>query len=78
MKTHNINPHAGGNKPHYSQIHGRAMLGKTITVRGAHSRSPKKKPIKMIRKPVPPRVAPPRALTRNIQSAKAAPQTVKL
>jgi len=29
-KTHNINPHSGGNKPHYSQIHKRAMMGKII------------------------------------------------
>jgi hypothetical protein len=30
MKTHNINPHSGGNKPKYAQIHGRALLGGTI------------------------------------------------
>lgn len=34
MKTHNINPHSGGNKPKNSQIHGRALLGGTIQVRG--------------------------------------------
>lgn len=58
MKTHNINPHSGGNKPQYSQVHGRALLGGTIQVRAPGSRSPKKKPIKMVRKPIPPRIAP--------------------
>ena len=66
MKTHNINPHSGGNKPKNSQIHGRALLGGTIQIRGPGSRSPIKKPVKMVRKPVPPRIAPGR------------PQTVKM
>jgi hypothetical protein len=30
MKTHNINPHSGGNKPEFSQVHGRALLGGTV------------------------------------------------
>ena len=30
LKTHNINPHSGGNRPEFSQIHGRALLGGTI------------------------------------------------
>ena len=30
LKTHNINPHSGGNKPEFSQVHGRALLGGTI------------------------------------------------
>jgi hypothetical protein len=34
MKTHNVNPHSGGNIPKFSQVHGRALLGKTVTVRG--------------------------------------------
>ena len=58
MKTHNVNPHAGGNKPEYSQVHGRTLLGGTVQIRAPGSRSPKKKPIKMIRKPIPPRIAP--------------------
>jgi hypothetical protein len=58
MKTFNINPHSGGNKPEFSQIHGRTLLGGTVQVRAPGSRSPKKKPIKMTRKPIPPRVAP--------------------
>ena len=58
LKTFNINPHSGGNKPEFSQIHGRTLLGGTVQVRAPGSRSPKKKPIKMTRKPIPPRVAP--------------------
>lgn len=60
LLTHNINPHAGANRPEFSQVHGRAMLGGTVQIRGPGSRSPKKAPIKFTRKPVPPRVAPPR------------------
>ena len=30
MKTFNVNPHAGGNKPEYSQVHGRTLLGGTV------------------------------------------------
>lgn len=30
LKTHNINPHAGGNRPEFVQIHGRALLGGTV------------------------------------------------
>lgn len=60
LLTHNINPHAGGNAPEFSQVHGRAMLGGTVQIRGPGSRSPKKAPVKFTRKPVPPRVAPPR------------------
>lgn len=58
MKTHNINPHSGGNRPEFSQIHERAMLGGTVQIRAPGSKSPRKKPIKMIRKPIPPRIAP--------------------
>lgn len=67
LKTHNVNPHSGGNKPHMTQVYGRALLGGTVQIRGPGSRSPKKKPIKMIRKPVPPRVAP----GRNIKPSKS-------
>lgn len=38
LKTHNINPHSGGNQPHYSQVHGRAMLGKIIQAKGPQAR----------------------------------------
>lgn len=61
MLTHNINPHSGTNKPEYSQVHGRAMLGGTVQIRGPGSRSPRKAPQKFTRKPLPPRIAPPRA-----------------
>ena len=27
MKTHNINPHSGDNKPQFEQVHKRAMMG---------------------------------------------------
>ena len=30
MKTHNVNPHSGGNRPKNSQVYGRAMLGGTV------------------------------------------------
>ncbi len=30
MKTFNINPHSGGNKPEFSQVHGRTLLGGTV------------------------------------------------
>jgi len=60
LKTYNINPHSGGNKPEYSQIYGRALLGGTVQIRAPGSRSPKKRPISMTRKPIPPRIAPPK------------------
>ena len=34
MKTHNINPHAGGNRPKYCQVHQRALLGRPAQVGG--------------------------------------------
>lgn len=40
MKTHNINPHAGGNRPKYVQVHERAMMGGTVQVRGPSTKSP--------------------------------------
>jgi hypothetical protein len=30
LKTHNITPHSGGNKPKYSQVHTRALMGGPI------------------------------------------------
>jgi len=44
MKTFSINPHAGGNKPEFSQIHGRTMLGGTVQIRAPGSRVAKKWP----------------------------------
>ena len=38
MKTFNINPHSGGNKPEFSQIHGRALLGGTVQIRAPGNR----------------------------------------
>ena len=67
LKTHNINPHSGGNKPKFSQVHGRAMLGGTIHVKGPASRASRKGPIEVIRQPVPPRVP----VQRHVQTAKA-------
>jgi len=61
MKTHNVNPHAGGNKPEFSQVHGRALLGGTIQVRGSASRTSLKNKQQKIRQPVPPRIAPDKA-----------------
>lgn len=66
LLTHNINPHSGGNKPEFSQVHGRAMLGGTVQIRGPGSRSPKKVPMKVTRKPVPPRIAPPREFKKKV------------
>lgn len=61
MKTHNINPHSGDNKPEFNQIHGRALLGGTVQIRAPGSRVAKKRPIRMTRHPVPPRVPDPMA-----------------
>lgn len=58
MKTFNINPHSGGNKPEFSQVNSRSLLGGTVQVRAPGSRSAKKRPVKMTRKPIPPRIAP--------------------
>lgn len=66
LLTHNINPHSGGNKPEFNQVHGRAMLGGTVQIRGPGSRSPKKVPMKFTRKPVPPRIAPPREFKKQV------------
>ena len=72
MKTHNINPHSGGNKPVKSQVHGGAMLGGTKKVRAPGSLSPRKAPMAMTRKPKPPRI--PREKNKNMSKA----QTAKL
>lgn len=45
MKSHNINPHSGGNKPKHSQVHGGALLGGSKKVKAPGSLSPKTKPI---------------------------------
>ena len=58
MKTFNVNPHAGGNKPEYSQVHGRTLLGGTIQIKAPGNRAAKKRPVSMTRKPLPPRIAP--------------------
>lgn len=69
LKTHNINPHSGNNKPEYAQVYGRAMVNPKVVVRGS-SKSPNKRgsslkgidgtqpgPIpQIVRKPQPPRI----------------------
>ena len=44
LKTHNINPHSGDNKPEHIQIYGHAMMNPTVFVnaRSSLSKSPKK------------------------------------
>ena len=44
LKTHNINPHSGDNKPEHIQIYGHAMMNPTVFVnaRSSFSKSPKK------------------------------------
>ena len=46
LKTHNINPHSGDNKPDHIQIYGHAMMNPTVFVNTrsnlSKSRSPKK------------------------------------
>ena len=70
LKTHNINPHSGDNKPEKVQVYGRAMVNPKVVVSkpGRQSTvSPSKKGLKdlqgaqptapqIIRKPQPPRV----------------------
>ncbi len=34
LKSHNINPQSGDNKPEYKQVYGRALLGSTVEVKG--------------------------------------------
>lgn len=84
LKTFNVNPHSGGNKPEFSQVHGRTLLGGTVQVRAPGSRSPKKRPISMTRKPIPPRIAPQKKqipkeeLVRDLKARNAVrPQTFK-
>ena len=33
LKSHNVNPQSGDNKPEFKQVYGRAMLGATIEVK---------------------------------------------
>ena len=42
LKTHNINPHSGDNKPENVQVYGRAMVNPKVVVRGG-SKSPTKR-----------------------------------
>ena len=42
LKTHNINPHSGDNKPEYAQVFGRAMVNPKVVVKGAKG-SPSKR-----------------------------------
>ena len=66
LKTHNINPHSGNNKPEYAQVYGRAMINPKVVVKGG-SRSPQRRastkelqgavPVpQIVRRPQPPRV----------------------
>lgn len=72
MKTHNINPHAGQNKPVHSQVHGGALLGGSKKVKAPGSLSPKIKPVALKRRPHPPRM--PTEKFKNMSKA----QTAKL
>lgn len=77
LKTHNITPHSGGNKPKYSQVTNRAMLGGTINVKGPASRVTRKTPIQIMRQPVPPRVPAPKVVksAKVQESRKIHPET---
>lgn len=69
LKTHNINPHSGQNRPEFSQIHGNALLGGTSRSKdktGGNRFAAKKKPQKMVRNPVPPRIAAPKVTAEQI------------
>ena len=68
LKTHNINPHSGDNKPEHAQVYGRAMVNPKVVIRGG-SKSPNKRGSlkdvngnqqtgipQIVRKPQPPRV----------------------
>lgn len=71
LKTHNINPHSGDNKPEFNQIYGNALLNpKVLLPKGAEQgKSPRKltarelealggiNPPPIVRKPQPPRQA---------------------
>jgi hypothetical protein len=67
LKTHNINPHSGDNKPEHAQVFARAMINPKVVVKGI-SRSPNKRGStkdlqhgsaipQIVRKPQPPRTA---------------------
>ena len=50
MKTHNINPHSGKNRPLTAQVHNRAMRGGTVQIRGpGNVKNPAKKPTSKVR-----------------------------
>ena len=44
LKTHNINPHSGDNKPEFSQVHDRALINPRVMLpKGAEiGKSPRK------------------------------------
>ena len=68
LKTHNINPHSGDNKPKEVQVYGRAMVNPKVVVKGVSRGSPSRKSIlkdlqgtqsgvpQIVRVPQPPRV----------------------
>ena len=69
LKTHNINPHSGDNKPENVQVYGRAMINPKVVVRGGSKSPAKRASLKdmnatgqqtgvpqIVRKPQPPRV----------------------
>ena len=72
MRTHNINPHAGKNKPIYNQVHQGALLGGSKKVKAPGSLTPKTKPAVLTRKPAVPRM--PKEKYANMSKA----QTAKL
>ena len=43
LKTHNINPHSGDNKPKEVQVYGRAMVNPKVVVKGVSRGSPGRK-----------------------------------
>jgi hypothetical protein len=63
MKTHNINPHSGDNKPEYQQVYTHAMMEpKKCIAKKGKSKSPQRQEVdsRLIRKPQPPRQAKPK------------------
>ena len=43
LKTHNINPHSGDNKPQNAQVFARAMVNPKVVVKGVKYSSPNKR-----------------------------------
>ena len=81
LKTFNINPHSGGNKPIYSQVHGRTLLGGTVQIRGPGSIKKMKNGtnLRQVRRPVPPRIAPSKSMEnlkqKHAGNTKVTPET---